>query len=220
MSAPETLQDWPHLFSPGEADAPVLLTLHGTGSNEQEISALAPELDPRAGVLAPRGLVREQGMPRWFRRMGEGVFDVDDVVSRAGELADFVSSARAHYGLGDRPLVAVGFSNGANIALATAMLHPDVVSRVVAFSGMYPFGDREEALDLHGVRVTTLNGREDPMAPVGSVTRLVEVLRAQGADVEQHLRPGGHGISPQDLALAREAVSRESVAREAGARED
>ncbi|MGD8201060.1 alpha/beta hydrolase [Ornithinimicrobium sp. W1679] len=210
MSAPETLQDWPHLFVPGEDDAPVLLTLHGTGSNEQEISALAPELDPRAGVLAPRGLVREHGMPRWFRRMGEGVFDVDDVVLRAGELAGFVTAAREHYGLGDRPLVAVGFSNGANIALATAMLHPDVVDRVVAFSGMYPFADRDEAADkdLHGVRVTTLNGRADPMAPLGSVTRLVEVLRDRGADVEQHLREGGHGISPQDLAAGREAVSR------------
>lgn len=207
MSAADTVRGWPHLFSPGEVDAPVLLTLHGTGSDEKEISALAAELDPRAGVLAPRGLVREEGMARWFRRMGEGVFDVDDVVARAGELAGFVGAAREHYGLGERPVVAVGFSNGANIALATAMLHPDVVDRVVAFSGMYPFADRDEAVDLHGVRVTTLNGREDPMAPVHSVNRLVEILRAKGAQVEQHLRPGGHGISPQDLALAREALT-------------
>lgn len=207
MSAADTVRGWPHLFSPGEADAPVLLTLHGTGSNEREIASLAPELDPRAGVLSPRGLVREQGMPRWFRRMGEGVFDVDDVVRRAGELAGFVGAAREHYGLGDRQLVAVGFSNGANIALATAMLHPDVLSRVVALSGMYPFAERDEAVDLTGVRVTTLNGREDPMAPLDSATRLVEVLRAKGAEVEQHLRAGGHGISPEDLALARAAVA-------------
>lgn len=207
MSAADTVRGWPHLFSPGEVDAPVLLTLHGTGSDEKEISALAAELDPRAGVLAPRGLVREEGMARWFRRMGEGVFDVDDVVARAGELAGFVGAAREHYGLGERPVVAVGFSNGANIALATAMLHPDLVPRVIAFSGMYPFADRDEAVDLHGVRVTTLNGREDPMAPVHSVNRLVEILRAKGAQVEQHLRPGGHGISPQDLALAREALT-------------
>ncbi|MFB9733305.1 alpha/beta hydrolase [Ornithinimicrobium kibberense] len=210
MSAADTVRDWPHLFTPGDADAPVLLLLHGTGGNEQEISALAPELDPRAAVLAPRGRVREQGMPRWFRRLGEGVFDVDDVVARAGELAGFVTAARAHHGLVGRPLVAVGFSNGANIALATAMLHPDVLDRVVAFSGMYPFADRDEAVSLDGVQVTTLNGREDPMAPLESVTRLVEVLRDRGADVEQHLRAGGHGIFPQDLARGREAVARAS----------
>jgi phospholipase/carboxylesterase len=207
VSTAPTVQDWPHLFDPGEADAPVLLMLHGTGSNEQEIAGLAAELDPRAGVLAPRGLVRERGMPRWFRRLSEGVFDVDDVITRAGELAGFVGDARQLYGLTDRSLVAVGFSNGANIALATAMLHPDQVSRVVAFSGMYPFADRDEACDLHDVRVVTLNGRADPMAPLDSVTRLVAVLQEKGADVRQHLRAGGHGIGPQDLALAREAIA-------------
>lgn len=205
MSTPD-LQAWPHLFEPGEADAPVLLTLHGTGSNEHEIAGLAADLDPRAGVLSPRGLVRERGMPRWFRREAEGVFDVDDVITRAGELAGFLAAAREHYGVGQRPVVAVGFSNGANIALATAMLHPEVLSRVVAFSGMYPFGDRDEAGDLPGLRVTLLNGREDPMAPFGSVERLVAVLREKGADVEQHVRAGGHGIFREDLAAAREIL--------------
>lgn len=162
----------------------MLLTLHGTGGNEQEIAGLASRLDPRAGVLSPRGRVREQGMARWFRRLSEGVFDVDDVVARAGELAGFIGAARTHYAIGDRTLVAVGFSNGANIALATAMLHPDVLSRVVALSGMFPFADRDEAVDLHGVYVTTLNGREDPMAPIDSVVHLVTVLRAKGADVD------------------------------------
>lgn len=206
MSALDTLQDWPHLFRPGEADAPVLLTLHGTGSNEQEIAALAPQLDPRAAVLSPRGLVREQGMPRWFRRMAEGVFDVDDVVTRAGQLAGFLRAAREHYALGARPLVAVGFSNGANIALATAMLHPGTLSRVVALSGMYPFGNRDEAVDLPGVHVTLANGQDDPMAPMDSVERLVSVLHDKGAEVDQHVRSGGHGVLPQDLAAAVEAV--------------
>lgn len=209
MSAAPALPDWPHLFHPGAAeDGPVLLTLHGTGSNEHEIATLAPRLDPRAGVLSPRGLVRENGMPRWFRRLGEGVFDVDDVLTRAGELAGFLRAAREHYDLGARPLVAVGFSNGANIALATAMLHPDVLSRVVALSGMYPFGDRDAAGDLDGVRVTTLNGSEDPMAPLASVEHLVAVLRERGAQVDQHVRPGGHGITPEDLATAADAVRR------------
>lgn len=206
MSTRPTLPDWPHLFRPGDADSPVLLTLHGTGSDEQEIATLAPRLDARAGVLSPRGLVREHGMARWFRRITEGVFDVDDVVTRAGELAGFVRAAREHYGLGDRQLVAVGFSNGANIALATAMLHPDVLSRIVALSEMYPFGDRHEAVNLDGVHVTTINGREDPLAPIASVERLVTVLRDKGAEVDQHVRSGGHGISQQDLEIAAGAV--------------
>lgn len=207
MSPADLVQNWPHLFRTGAEGTPVLVTLHGTGSNEHEISGLAPELDPRAGLLSPRGLVREQGMPRWFRRMGEGVFDVDDVVVRAGELAEFLQAARRHYRLDERPLVAVGFSNGANIALATAMLHPQVLPDVVALSGMYPFGDRDEAVDLHGVRVTTINGREDPMAPMDSVSTLVQVLRDRGAKVDQQLRPGGHRITADDLALARQAVA-------------
>lgn len=201
-----TPTDWPHLHLPGEDGSPVLLMLHGTGGNEQEIAALATELEPRAGVLAPRGRVREKGMARWFRRHGEGVFDVDDVIARAGELAEFVEAARAHHGWGDRPLVAVGFSNGANIALATAWLHPTVVDRVIAFSGMYPFGDREVAADLHGVRIVTLNGEADPMAPLASVNRLADALREKGADVQQHLRPGGHGIAMSDLDAARAAL--------------
>lgn len=207
MSAP-TLQEWPHLFHPGDPDAPVLLTLHGTGSNEHEIATLAPRLDPRAGVLSPRGLVREQGMPRWFRRQAEGVFDVDDVITRAGELAGFLQAAREHYDLTDRTLVAVGFSNGANIALATAMLHPASLDRVVALSGMYPFGERAEAGDLDGLQVTVVNGREDPMAPLRSVEHLVAVLREQGAEVTQHVRAGGHGVTAEDLAAAAGAVRR------------
>ena len=138
-----SLDAWPHLFEPGSPDAPVLLTLHGTGGNEAEIAAIAPHLLPGAGILSPRGRVSEHGMNRWFRRIAEGVFDVEDVIARAGELAAFIALARAHYGLGDRRMLAVGFSNGANIALATALLHPEALDRVVAFSGMFPFGDRD-----------------------------------------------------------------------------
>jgi phospholipase/carboxylesterase len=176
--------------------------LHGTGGNEVEITGLVDHLYPNATVLAPRGRVTEQGMNRWFRRLGEGNFDVDDVILRAGELAGFVTAARAHYGLTDVSLIAVGFSNGANIGLATALLHPDVIARVVALSGMYPFGDRDPIGDVAGVELLLLNGADDPMAPAASVRRLEAVATRHAAVVERHERAGGHGIDAAELATA------------------
>ncbi len=211
IAAAATVATWPHLYEPGGEHAPVLLMLHGTGGNEHEIAALAAELDPDAGVLAPRGPVTEQGMRRWFRRHGEGNFDVDDVITRAADLAGFLEAAREHYALGDRPVVAVGFSNGANIALATAMLRPHTLANVIAFSGMYPFGDREPAADLAGSKLLVLNGDTDPMAPLPSVTVLLATLHSQGADVEQALRPGGHGILDADLTAARDWLKRHTT---------
>lgn len=202
MSEAVVLDAWPHLFEPGQENAPVLLTLHGTGGNEAEIAAIAPHLVAGAGILSPRGRVSEHGMNRWFRRIAEGVFDVDDVIARAGELAAFIALARSHYGLGDRRMLAVGFSNGANIALATALLHPDALDEVIAFSGMYPFGDRDPIEDAAGVRVLLANGAADPMAPAASVAHLAEVAASHGAEVTRHIRAGGHGIDGSDLAAA------------------
>lgn len=202
------LEAWPHVFTPGEPGAPVLFTLHGTGGTETEITALAAHLDPRASVLSPRGRVSEAGASRWFRRMGEGVFDVDDVVVRAGELAAFITAARAEYALTDAPLTAVGFSNGANIALATALLHPTALSRVVAFSGMYPFGDRDPIGDVSGVEVLLLNGSADPMAPATSVELLERTASAHGASVTRNTRAGGHGIDQSELNAAKEWLAR------------
>lgn len=202
------LDAWPHLFTPGETGAAVLLTLHGTGGDEREIMALAAHLDPRAGVLSPRGLVTEGGANRWFRRLREGVFDVDDVIVRAGELAAFITAARTRYDIADTPLIAVGYSNGANIALATALLHPGVLGRVIAFSGMYPFGDREPfgaagAESVAGVEVLLLNGAADAMAPAASVDTLERTATAAGASVTRRTRPGGHGIDASELEAAR-----------------
>ncbi len=199
------LDAWPHRFTDGATpDAPVVLTLHGTGGDEQEIAALGAALLPGAAVLSPRGRVKEGPANRWFRRLGEGVFDVDDVIARAGELAAFVTAARERYGLGERPLIATGFSNGANTALATVLLHPDVVSTVVAFSGMHPFAEREPSGSAAGAALLLLNGDHDPMAPASSVDRLVAYASARGASVDRRRRPGGHGIDRSELAAAQE----------------
>ncbi|MHA7294285.1 alpha/beta hydrolase [Arthrobacter sp. HLT1-21] len=194
-----TVQHWPHLFDAGTPDSPVLLLLHGTGGTEHDLLPLAQRLAPGAGSLSPRGPVQEHGMNRWFRRFGEGQFDVDDVVRRAGDLADFINWARDHHGLGDRKVIAVGFSNGANIALGTVLLHPRVLTDVVAFSGMYPLGDRTIDDDLAGTAVALFNGDADAMAPLESVTRLKSVLDSAGSEVSQFVREGGHGVHPAEV---------------------
>jgi len=194
---------WPHVFDPGtDPSAPVLVLLHGTGGTEHDLLPLAAALAPGAGILSARGPVREHGLNRWFRRLSEGVFDTEDVITRAGELAGFLDWAREHYRLGGRDLVAVGFSNGANIALATALLHPGTLHRAAAFSGMHPLDAHPVDTDLTGTRIALFNGAADPMAPQDSVERLAAVLQSRGAHVERTTHPGGHGLNPEDISRA------------------
>lgn len=183
-----------HSYTEGDADAPVLLLLHGTGGSPQDLLGVARELDPAAGVLAPAGPVSENGMARWFRRLAEGVFDHEDVVVRANQLADFLVAAREKYGFGGRRLVAVGFSNGANIAVATALMRPDALREVAAFAAMQPLPDPPEG-DLTGTRVLLSNGEQDPMAPLPSTEQLVADLRTRSAEVRIHRHPGGHQLT-------------------------
>lgn len=196
------VESWPHVFLEGEPGKPVALMLHGTGADENDLIRLGEVLLPGSPILSPRGTVNEQGMNRWFARLSEGVFDVDDVIAKAADLAGFVTEAIAHYGLEGRPIVAAGFSNGANIASATALLHPTVIPSVLAFSGMYPFGDRDPLEDASGVRLFLANGTSDPMAPQSSVERLEAVATSHGVDVTLSTRGGGHGISEEDLRAA------------------
>jgi phospholipase/carboxylesterase len=191
---------WPHLYVPGSER--LVIALHGTGGTEQDGIALARRIAPGAAVLAPRGRVAEGASTRWFRRASEGVFDVDDVVFRAQELADFVASARVRYALGALPATAIGFSNGANMALALGLLHPETVLSVVAFSGMYPFGDRVPELHLDSTSILLLNGDADPLAPRESVDTLASNAGRWGATVDRHTRPGGHGITDAEADSA------------------
>jgi phospholipase/carboxylesterase len=196
------LDTWPHLFVPGSDSGPVALTLHGTGGSEHDSVQLAELLLPGQPVLSPRGRVSEQGMNRWFRRAAEGVFDVDDVIARSAELAEFIAQATHHYGVHDREVIALGFSNGANIAQATALLHPDTLTTVVAFSGMYPFGDRDPVGNATGVTIFSSGGENDPMAPAASADHLVTVAHSHGAAVTRVVRPGGHGITAEEIDQA------------------
>jgi phospholipase/carboxylesterase len=183
-----------HKYAEGSPDAPVLLLLHGTGGSPDDLLGLARELSPDSAVLAPAGPVSEHGAPRWFRRLAEGVFDHEDVVKRAHQLADFVVAAREEYGFGDRRLVAVGFSNGANIAAAVALLRPEVVREAALFAAMSPVPE-PPSLDLSASRVFLANGEHDPMAPLASTEELIGLLRERGADVVTQRHPGGHQIT-------------------------
>jgi predicted esterase len=191
---------------PSRPDAPILLLLHGTGGDERDLIPLGEALDPGAGLLSPRGKVLERGMPRFFRRIAEGVFDVEDLKLRAGELAVFVARARDRYGVGERSVVAVGFSNGANIAGGLLLLHPGAVDAAVLIRAMVPLvPDPLPALD--GTPVLIRNGRHDPLAPPSEGERLAELLRSAGARVSLEWCEAGHELTAEDVARAREWIS-------------
>ncbi|WP_326566641.1 alpha/beta hydrolase [Amycolatopsis rhabdoformis] len=196
-----------HKFAEGDADKPVLLLLHGTGGGPDDLLGLARELSPGSATLAPAGPVSEFGAARWFRRLSEGVFDYEDVVRRANDLADFVEEARKTYGLENRRLVGVGFSNGANIAGALTLLRPEVLSEAALFSGMSPVPEPPDH-DLSRTRVFLSNGEVDPMAPLASTDEYIRLLKERGADVTVHRQPGGHQITLDGVQAAREWLAR------------
>lgn len=196
------VQAFVHRFEPARApDALTLLLLHGTGGDENDLLELGRALDPRAALLSPRGQVSEHGANRWFRRLAEGVFDTDDLLARTDQLAAFVTAAVARYRLDASRLVAVGFSNGANIAAALLLRHPHLLRAAVLFAAMVPLADPPVA-DLSGVAVFLAAGRADPIAPPGQAERLAGQLTDRGAAVELRWHPGGHEIDPRSLAQA------------------
>jgi predicted esterase len=193
-----------HHYQPGSTSAsPTLLTLHGTGGSEQDLVPLAGELLPRAGVLSPRGKVLERGMPRFFRRLSEGVFDLEDLRVRTIELAQFVRAAAEHYGFDATAVVAAGFSNGANIAGSLVLLRPGVLQRAVLFRAMVPLVP-DPLPSLPHTPVLVSNGRSDPLVPPAETERLVGLLRSAGADVTLAWQPAGHHLVQDDLSRARE----------------
>jgi phospholipase/carboxylesterase len=176
-----------------------LLLLHGTGGDENDLVPLGARMAPGSALLSPRGKVRENGMPRFFRRLAEGVFDLDDLKARAHELGEFIERARVAYAL-DAPIT-VGFSNGANIASALMLLRPDALAGAVLMRGTVPFVP-DEIPDLARVPVLILAATADPMVSPDSRLALADLLRRAGADVTGVELDAGHGLTPQDLALA------------------
>ncbi|MCJ2127092.1 alpha/beta hydrolase [Methylobacterium sp. J-077] len=192
-----------HRFEPGAPAARPLLLLHGTGGTEHDLLPLGRIVAPGAALLSPRGAVSENGMPRFFRRLAEGVFDEADLRRRTQDLATFVGAARARYGIG-APL-ALGFSNGANIAAALLMLHPEVLAGAVLIRPMVPLAEPPAAA-LAGKPVLMLSGAMDPIVPAENASRLAQQLTTVGAAVEHRILPVGHGLSQADVGLAADWV--------------
>lgn len=195
-----------HRFEPGTAPGhPPVLLLHGTGGDEGSLLELGRAMAPGSPLLSPRGKVLEHGMPRFFRRLAEGVFDEEDVKRRAHELADFVAAARETYGLAAP--VALGFSNGANIAAALLLLRPEALSGAVLLRAMVPLAD-PPAARLAGKPVLMLTGVSDPIVPAGNAARLAAMLVQAGAEVTHRTLPVGHGLSQPDVTMTRDWVER------------
>jgi predicted esterase len=188
-----------HKFVPSERpDARVLLMLHGTGGDENALLWLGQTLDPSAALLSPRGNVLEHGSPRFFRRLAEGVFDLEDLRRRTHELADFVEGAVKQYGLEGRRIVAVGFSNGANIAASLLLLRPRVLHGAVLFRAMVPF-EPEKIPFLGGVPVLLSEGRLDPTVGRKMAERLAAILKTAGAEVTLIEQESGHELKRADV---------------------
>jgi len=184
------------------AGSTTLLLLHGTGGDEEDLLPLGRALLPGAGMLSPRGKVLERGAPRFFRRLAEGVFDQEDLAKRTGELGDFVEAATRAYELEPDGVVAVGFSNGANIAASLLLRRPGVLRGAVLLSPMVPF-ELDDLPDLKGTSIFIGAGRNDPIAPAAQAERLADVFRRAGADVTLNWEAGGHTISKGELDAAR-----------------
>ena len=195
-----------HRFVPGEVGDMTLLLLHGTGGDENDLLPLGQELAPGAAILSPRGKVSEYGAPRFFRRLAEGVFDMEDLVFRTHELAGFVGAASKEYGFDPAKLVAVGYSNGANIAASLILLHPGLLKAAVLFRAMVPL-EPDATLDLSNMPIFIAAGRQDQMIPPDNTQRLADMLREAGASVDLRWRDTGHALTYEEVGEAKEWIS-------------
>lgn len=193
-----------HIFLKGtDSNAPVLLLLHGTGGTERDLLPLAERLSPSSSVLSVRGNVLENGMPRFFRRLAEGVFDIEDLIFRTGELNEFLDSAASEYGFDRSNIVAVGYSNGANIAGSLLFHYKDALKGAVLHHPMVPIGGLELP-NMDGLPVFIGAGENDPMCTPAETRDLEALLTEAGAQVTTHWERFGHQLTGTEVAAAAE----------------
>jgi predicted esterase len=208
-----------HNFVPassGSRHAPTLLLLHGTGGDENDLLSLGHELWPGAALLGVRGKVLENGVPRFFRRFAEGVFDLEDLKSRTEELANFIDAAAERYGFSKNKLIIVGYSNGANIGSSLILLHPHYMAAAVLFRAMVPFVP-DQIRDFSQLSVFIGAGRLDPIVPSGQIEELAALFQTGGADVTISWGQGGHELGADDILAAKNWLSKEKVRKKIAA---
>ncbi|HKO40355.1 MAG TPA: alpha/beta hydrolase [Nitrososphaeraceae archaeon] len=184
-----------------------LVLLHGTGGNEEDLIFLGKELEPYASILSPRGKVLENGMPRFFRRLSEGVFDLKDLRFRTQELADFIQNCSLHYKFDLKQTIAVGFSNGANIASSILLLRPDVLQGAVLFRAMIPFIPNDPLPNLSSKKILLSAGIEDPIVSRTETENLYNLFQKINADVTLKWQYSSHNLIGDDLIIAKEWIS-------------
>ncbi len=200
----DALELYTHRYlAPQGEDRRTLLLLHGTGGDENDLIQLGQMLAPDAGLLSPRGTVLENGAARFFRRHSEGVFDLPDLHARTKDLVAFLAAAATRYEFDPAQVVAVGFSNGANIGSSVLLSSPDSVMAAVLFRPMVPFIP-EHPVSLSGKRVFIGAGESDTIVPAGHPDRLAELLSVLGAEVSVVWQPAGHSLSRADVSAAYE----------------
>ncbi len=188
-----------HRWEPASAPgAPTLLLLHGTGGDEHDLISVGRTVAPGAALLSPRGNVMEQGAPRFFRRLAEGVFDLDDLARRTGELGDFVLAAAEEYEFDRSRLYALGFSNGANVAVSLLLTRPTVLAGGALLRAMVPF-EPAQPVALAGKPILLSAGRSDPLIPASQAEHLATILRASGAEVELAWQSSSHQLAQGDM---------------------
>ncbi len=188
----------------GDKAGLTLLLLHGTGGNEDDLLPLGHELDPNAGLLSPRGKILEGGrIPRFFRRLAEGIFDIEDLKFRTQELAGFVEKASRVYGFDVRKVIAVGYSNGANIAASMLLLTPQTLSGAILFRAMVPLVP-DNLPDLSDKHIFMSSGLRDPIATRQEAERLSGLLKQASAVVDLQWQDGGHELTQDDIQAAKE----------------
>ncbi len=190
-----------HIPATDVPNADTLLLLHGTGGDEHNLLPLGRLLNPEASLLSPRGKVLENGMPRFFRRLSEGVFDIPDLIAQTQALSEFIAEAAGAYGFDPSRVTAAGFSNGANIAAALLLLHPGVLQSAILLHPMVPLVP-ETLPDLAGIPVLIGAGHRDPIVPEAETERLAALLREAGAEVTLAWQPGGHALTQEEAGAA------------------
>ena len=194
-----------HLRKPGTAGGPLLFVFHGTGADENQLVGLGGELVPGATIVSPRGDVSEQGAARFFRRTGEGVYDMDDLARATGKMTGFV---RAHRDADAAPsaMLGLGYSNGANILASTIFAEPSLFDAAVLMHPLIPF-QPQLGHGLSGKRILITAGRRDPICPPALTESLAEMLAGAGAEVETVWHDGGHEVRPAEIEAARRFLS-------------